>query len=67
MKPYVVISDLDLVKEITGKHFDKFTNRMVSNCMVYVCCLIYLWFPAMKIQLHKLNLCAVVKEYCQIF
>ena len=33
MRPFVVISDVDLVKEITVKHFDKFVNRFVSDCI----------------------------------
>ena len=30
-KPFLIISDADLLKDITVKHFDKFANRMVSN------------------------------------
>ena len=33
MKPFVVISDVNLAKEISVKHFDKFMNRFVSGCM----------------------------------
>ena len=32
MKPFYVISDVDLLKDITVKHFDKFVNRAVSDC-----------------------------------
>ena len=35
MKPFLIISDVDLLKDITVKHFDKFVNRSVSeylNC-----------------------------------
>ena len=31
MKPFLIISDADLLKDITVKHFDKFANRMVST------------------------------------
>ena len=34
-KPFYVISDVDLLKDITVKHFDKFPNRMVSDCLKY--------------------------------
>ena len=33
-QPFYVISDMDLVKEITVKHFDKFVDRMVSSTSV---------------------------------
>ena len=28
--PHIVVADLDLIKEITVKQFDKFTNNLVS-------------------------------------
>ena len=31
MKPFLIISDADLLKDINVKHFDKFANRVVSN------------------------------------
>ena len=42
MKPFIVISDVNLAKEIAVKHFDKFVNRFVSHCVCtcflkYVC------------------------------
>ena len=33
-QPFYIISDMDLVKEITVKHFDKFVDRMVSSTSV---------------------------------
>ena len=33
-QPFYVISDMDLVKEITVKHFDKFVDRKVSSASV---------------------------------
>ena len=39
MKPFIVIADVDLVKDITVKHFDKFANRLVSDCTVCIYCL----------------------------
>ena len=39
MKPFIVIAEVDLVKDITVKHFDKFVNRLVSDCTVCICCL----------------------------
>ena len=32
MKPFFFIADADLLKDITVKHFDKFANRLVSDC-----------------------------------
>ena len=34
-KPAYVIADMDLVREITVKHFDKFTDRQVREIYVY--------------------------------
>ena len=31
-----VIADMDLVKEITVKHFDKFPDRLVSTILMHV-------------------------------
>ena len=39
MKPFFFIADADLLKDITVKHFDKFANRLVSDCTVCICCL----------------------------
>ena len=36
MKPFIVIADADLLKDITVKHFDKFVNRLVSYCISVV-------------------------------
>ena len=51
-KRLFVISDVDLVKEITVKQFDKFVNRLVSastTCVyVYICCFIFLRLCALK-------------------
>ena len=33
MKPFFFIADADLLKDITVKHFDKFANRLVSDCI----------------------------------
>lgn len=33
--PHVVITDLDMLKEITVKHFDKFRNKYVSPCLLW--------------------------------
>ena len=30
-KPFYIVADLDLIKDITVKHFDKFVNRTVSD------------------------------------
>ena len=35
-KPSYFIADLDLCKEITVKHFDKFVDRLVSVSVVYL-------------------------------
>lgn len=35
MKPFYVIADADLLKDITVKHFDKFANRLVSDHTIY--------------------------------
>ena len=35
-KPTYFIADLDLCKEITVKHFDKFVDRTVSVTVTYV-------------------------------
>ena len=50
MRPFVVISDVDLVKEITVKHFDKFVNRFVSDCM---------WFQYFYILSISLSICLI--------
>ena len=34
-RPVYFIADVDLVREITVKHFDKFTDRLVSATCVY--------------------------------
>ena len=39
--PTYIIADMDLVKEITVKHFDKFTDRLVGgqylmHCTMYI-------------------------------
>ena len=38
-QPLYIISDMDLVKEVTVKHFDKFTDRLVSSsiCTLVLC------------------------------
>ena len=58
MKPFVVISDVNLAKEISVKHFDKFMNRFVSDYMC-TCFLKYasiykyrLYYSSRSILLH---------------
>ena len=45
-KPFLIISDLDLLKQIMIKNFDKFQNRIVSLFSVFVSlamCKLNLW------------------------
>ena len=39
MRPFFVVADVDLLKDITVKHFDKFPNRLVSYHITSIVCL----------------------------
>ena len=35
-KPFLLVTDLDMIREVTVKHFDKFVDRLVSSSE-YLC------------------------------
>ena len=73
--PAYHIADLDLLKEIFVKHFDKFTNRMVRvlhifhctmcvcHILFFVCCNMLLYGVTLAPKMHQLNVVENLTPY----
>ena len=66
-----IVADLDLIKDVTVKHFDKFVNRTVSDhfCTAYGSCEVYvvtlIWFPQSIVSVDNYVITCLLLNYRQ--